>query len=517
MVKRRPVPITPERAHQYTKDIILFLEEQFICAETGELIVLEKWQKEEILRPLFYDLNSDGTRRYSLALLGMDKKNGKSTLVSGIGTWFMFASEPHGEVIIGANNFDQASMIIYDKIKTAISDNPNLKNAVKVYKNKLVVKATGTVCRPIAAKYETAAGVNPTLTIFDELWGFPGRKFYDELTQSPARRNPLSLIVTYAGYDKDSLLYELYNNGIEGAEYQPPTRNGIGGGETYVSDYKIGDPEMFFWWTHENKASWVTDKYLTSQKRRLPQNSYLRFHENRWAAQDSTFITDEDVAKLHAVPWIKQDDLKPSPDFDYIITNDLGLSHDRAARAVGHYNPLDSRVYVDSLRYWQGSKKEHVDIASVELDLWKSIEQYGARRIVIDPWQMEYVIQRLRKRTNTSSEDEQNTSYFGTEVVPFNFNTDLIPMSNLMIQLLRIGRVVSYNEPELDRELQEAVSKQTKGGWRIEHVKGKKNDLVVVLAMLCKAAIETAFDSADLDEGDFMNDTYMRNVLTRDF
>lgn len=481
----KPAPMTLERARQYNKDIIAFLEEQYICAETGKLIVLEQWQKDEILTPLFYDLNPDGTRKYSLALIGMPKKNGKSTLLGGIGTWSCFASEPHGEVIVAANNLDQASMIIYDKIRTAIRDNPNLSASAKLLKGMIVMKSTGTTCRPIAAKYETAAGVNPTLVLFDELWGFPDRKFYDELTMSPARKNPLSVIVTYAGYDMDSLLGELYKQGVADE-----------------------DPTMFFRWFNTNKASWVSQKYLDTQKKRLPPNSYARFHENRWAARDSTFITAEDIKLLHSVPWVKTEGASQSGGFDYKITCDLGLSHDRAARAVGHYNPTDKKIYIDNIKWWDGTKTKHVEVAEVEKDLWQQMELFKTTNVVIDPWQMEYVIQRMRK-----------LAWAGTvNVTPFNFNADIIPMSNLLIQLLREGRLVCYDEPLLDKELQEAISKQSNAGWRIEHVRGKTNDLVIVVGMLCKAIMADNFADAFVPgDDDFKLKTQFGSVMAREF
>lgn len=477
-------PITAAKARQYNTDIIAFLEEQYICAETGKLIVLEEWQKDDILRPLFYDLNPDGTRKYTLALIGLCKKNGKSTLVAGIGVWFLFASEPHGEVIVAANNLDQASLIIYDKIRTAVRDNPNLAASAKLLKNKIVMKSTGTTCRPIAAKYETAAGVNPTLVLFDELWGFPDRKFYDELTTSPARKNPLSIVVTYAGYDTDSLLYSLYKQGMEGS-----------------------DPSMFFYWSHENKASWVSQKYLDTQRRRLPPNSYARFHENRWAAPDSTFITPEDIKRLHSVPWIRQEGAVPGGVHDYIITCDLGVSHDRTARVVGHYNPIDSKVYVDNIKWWEGTKANHVEVADVERDLWNSMAAFKTKNIVIDPWQMEYVIQRMRAQAWTD-----------LNITAFNFNADMMPMSNLLIQLLREGRLVCYDEPLLDKELQEAISKQTNAGWRIEHVRGRTNDLVITVGMLCKAAMaENYADAYVPGDSDFSTATQFGDVLKREF
>lgn len=450
-----PVPITPERARLYKTDITAFLEEQYILPETGKLFVAEPWQEELILKPLFYDLLPDGRRRYTLALLGMPKKHGKSTLLAGIAIWFCFAGEPHGEIIVAANNLDQASLIIYEKIRTAFKLNPNLAAAARLLKGGIEMKSTGTICRPIAHKYQTAAGVNPTLTLFDELWGFEGREFYDELTTSPARQNPLTVIGTYAGYDKDSLLYSLYEMGR-----------------------KKEDPRMFFIWLQKNYASWVTQEYLDTQKRRLPPNSYARFHENKWAAAEGTFVTEDDIARLHAIPWTIQYTPDASrPGLNYVLSCDAGLSHDRTARCLGHYDPADGRVYVDNLRWWEGSRQKHVDLGEVENDLGDMGGRFHTQTMVIDPWQMEYVMQRLKPRF---------------AIQPFNFNIDMMFMSQTLVTMLRNGTLVCYAEPQLDKELREIVAKQTGQGWKIEHLKGKRHDLVIAVGMMAVTAVRNA-------------------------
>ncbi|GAJ23231.1 unnamed protein product, partial [marine sediment metagenome] len=103
-----------------------------------------------------------------------------------------------------------------------------------------------SIARVIAPNYKTGSGTNPSLVIWDELWAMEldrERKFWDELTTVPTRKNPLTLVVSYAGFDELSLLYELYKKGLART-----------------------DKEMFFIWSHRNLASWVTKKYLAKQR-----------------------------------------------------------------------------------------------------------------------------------------------------------------------------------------------------------------------------------------------------------
>ena len=75
-------PITREKLIEYKKDIVVFLEEQYIL-EDSKPIKLEEFQKK-ILRDIFQTKNINGFRRYNLVLIGVPKKNGKSTMASAV-------------------------------------------------------------------------------------------------------------------------------------------------------------------------------------------------------------------------------------------------------------------------------------------------------------------------------------------------------------------------------------------------------------------------------------------------
>ena len=457
----------------YPDNPIAFLEDHYILPETKKQIQLEWWQKDLILKPLFYDLNDDGGWKYDVALIGMPKKNGKSTLGAGIGIYSLYCGEEQGEVIVAANDRDQASQIVYSKISRSIGLNPRLDNGVWNFKGQIKIRSTGTICRCIAHQHESAAGLNPSLTIFDELWGFSDRLFYDELTPVPTRRNPLVLIVTYAGHKAEGLLWELYQDGMQGDDLFPDLKD-LKEMEIYVRRGK-NDQRMFMFWTHQNLASWVSTEYLAKQKRRLPPNVFQRLHENRWAALEAGFITRQDVANCMKNGWKLQ--LSPRPEYKYIIAIDLGLRHDRTAMAVVHFDPNDQSVYLDQLKVWEGSVDDPVPIYQVERELVEAAEKFGQYMgvtIVIDPWQMEATIQKLRGFYN---------------VKPFNFSSDMTRLSETLVTLIRNERFVMYSDPRLTDELESIWAKQTSRGWRIDHASGQRNDCVIALGMAMTEAV----------------------------
>ncbi|MCX6762232.1 MAG: terminase large subunit, partial [Candidatus Moranbacteria bacterium] len=101
-------PITREKLIEYKNDIVVFLEEQYIL-ENGKPIVLEEFQKK-ILRDIFQTKDKNGLRKYNLALAGFPKKNGKSTMSSGVALYMLF-TELNAEVYSVAGDKDQAKII----------------------------------------------------------------------------------------------------------------------------------------------------------------------------------------------------------------------------------------------------------------------------------------------------------------------------------------------------------------------------------------------------------------------
>ncbi|MQY58153.1 MAG: hypothetical protein GH144_00895 [Clostridia bacterium] len=201
----------------YRTDIIRFAEEQFYIPETRKPIILEDFQKEKILKPIFY-----GEDRPTMSLIGQTKKSGKSTLAALAAAFQLFCGEDFSETYIAARDFQQGQWIVFSKLVKAIEMNPNMLLNVNITKDAIERPATGSVVRCLPTEI-SAAGLNPNLVIFDELWSYDLEsmtRFFEELTTVPTRKHPLILIVTYAGYDtdEDNLLYSLYQKGLKGRD-----------------------------------------------------------------------------------------------------------------------------------------------------------------------------------------------------------------------------------------------------------------------------------------------------------
>lgn len=117
---------SPERANH----AIEFIEN--FCKHSkgkwgGKPIELELWQKAFIAAAFGFVHKIDGTRKYREVLLVVARKNGKSTIASGIGLYLQVADgEPGAEVYAVATKKDQAKLVWIDA-KRMVTKSPALE------------------------------------------------------------------------------------------------------------------------------------------------------------------------------------------------------------------------------------------------------------------------------------------------------------------------------------------------------------------------------------------------------
>ena len=63
---------------------------------------LEKWQKDDIIRPLFGWKKQDGSRKYKITYIEIPRKNGKTTLAAAVGLALLFIDGEEGAEIYSA-------------------------------------------------------------------------------------------------------------------------------------------------------------------------------------------------------------------------------------------------------------------------------------------------------------------------------------------------------------------------------------------------------------------------------
>ena len=179
---------------------------------TGEPLKLDVWQKK-IISDLFGWKNKKTTfRKYRTAYIQVPRKNGKSTLCAAIGLYMLFADDERGSEIYSAAGDRQQAGIVFEIAKGMILNNEELSKRCKVFRNSIVNESKGNYYQAISSDSKTKHGFNANCIIFDELHTQPNRDLYDTLTTSVgSRRQPLTIAITTAGYDRNSICYEIYD------------------------------------------------------------------------------------------------------------------------------------------------------------------------------------------------------------------------------------------------------------------------------------------------------------------
>src|SRR3990172_1392322 len=194
---------------------VAFFEQMLVHVKgewAGKPFILLPWQREDIIRPIFGWKRADGTRKYRFVYIEGPRKNGKSNLAAGIGLYLLFVDEePGAEVYSAAADRDQAA-IVFELASQMVEDSPKLSIRSEAFKRSLLVPSTRSVYRVLSAEAYTKDGLNAHGVIFDELHAQPTRDLWDVLiTSTGARRQPLVVAITTAGFDRESICWEQQN------------------------------------------------------------------------------------------------------------------------------------------------------------------------------------------------------------------------------------------------------------------------------------------------------------------
>jgi phage terminase large subunit-like protein len=262
----------------------------------GQPLALSDWQADRIIRPLFGWKRADGTRRYRTAFIMIPRKAGKSTLAAGIGLYLLFADgEPGAEIYSAAADREQAG-IVFEMAKQMVAASPILAKRAESFKRAIVVNQTASAYKVLSSDAFTKHGLSAHGIIFDEVHAQPNRELWDVLTTSVgARRQPLTVAITTAGYDRHSLCFELYDHACK-------VRDGVIDDPHFLPViFEAGEDDDW-----KEPATWrkahpglgvsVKEEFLADEcvkAQHLPsfENTFRRLYLNQWTEQESRWIS----------------------------------------------------------------------------------------------------------------------------------------------------------------------------------------------------------------------------------
>ncbi|WP_445661848.1 terminase large subunit [Bacillus sp. FSL K6-0273] len=341
----------------------------------GKPIELELWQKAFIAASFGFVHKIDGTRKYREVLLVVARKNGKSTVGSGIGLYLQIADgEPGSEVYAVATKKDQAKLVWLES-KRMVKKSPALLKRIKPLVSEMVSEWNDSTFKPLGSDSETLDGLNVHGAMMDEIHAWKDKNLYDVIVDgTSSREQPMIFMITTAGTIRESV----YDMKYEEAEM---LLNGFDDPDGYKDDrflpiiYELDKREE---WTDPSK--WAKANPGLGTIKRIDQ---LETKVNKAKANSllvkNLLTKDFNVRETSTEAWLTFEELNNQDIYDitklkpsYGIGGcDLSSTTDLTAAKVIFMVPDDPHIYVKQM-YWlpedlleQRSKED-----KIPYDLW---------------------------------------------------------------------------------------------------------------------------------------------------
>lgn len=172
----------------------------------GKAIDLELWQKAMLAASFGFVHKIDGLRKHQEVFLEVARKNGKSTIGSGIGLYLQVAdNEPGAEVYAVATKKDQAKLV-WMEAKRMVKKSPVLLKRIKPLVSEMVSEWNDSTFKPLGSDSETLDGLNVHGAMMDEIHAWKDKNLYDVVVDgTSAREQPMIFMITTAGTVRESV------------------------------------------------------------------------------------------------------------------------------------------------------------------------------------------------------------------------------------------------------------------------------------------------------------------------
>lgn len=178
----------------------------------GQPVVLQPWQQFVLAMVFGWRRIDNGYRRFRTVYLSVARKNGKSTMIGGVGLYLLDAdNEPSARVYAVATKKDQA-LEIWEGALKLMQKSPALKKRIRHYKHKtsLVVESTMSKFVPLGRDSSTMDGLNVHGWLVDELHAHRTRDMWDiGRGGTGTRRQPLTIAITTRGVNARGICYSI--------------------------------------------------------------------------------------------------------------------------------------------------------------------------------------------------------------------------------------------------------------------------------------------------------------------
>jgi phage terminase large subunit-like protein len=383
----------------------------------------DPWQVAYILAPVFGWVHPDPDNPEQLVrvirklFVEVPRKNGKSTLLGGIGLYLTGADgEAGAQVLVAATTKDQAGFV-FKPIKTLVEKSPGLKGNFRAVGMNIHHPKSGSYMQAISSVSDAQHGANIHGAILDELHVYKTSDMVDVLeTGTGSRAQPLIAIITTADENRQGSVYDARRVKIEqlsAGTIREPDQYGV----VWCAD-RDDDPFVEETWRKANPGFGVspTRAYMRSASQ-AAQNSpaelakFMRLHLGvrisdvvkwlplgRWDATGQ-LVGDAEWRGLTVFGGL---DLSTASDFTAFALRGADMAHvlcwvpEENVNALARQTGAPLRRWHDMgwLRFTEGNV---VDYARVRADIEAEVDRLECvvQSIGYDPWNASETVQKL--------------------------------------------------------------------------------------------------------------------------
>lgn len=479
----------------------------------GKPVVFERWQRDDWHEALRVSPKT-GKRLYSFVLQGRPRKNYKTTECSGLVLYLGGADgEPGAEIACGSGTKEQAG-IVFGQASQFVQRSERLRSIFTPQSTVILVPATFGVIRRISSDGGFQMGMNLSGGVLDELHVFltpKHRELFAAITTSTVlREEPFIASITTAGWDKATLLGELYdkfcalpNVEIHGKHGCKLVARNEAAGELMIwygapEDADIENEEI---WRECNPAESVSLDFLRQQfnSTHVSEGEFRRLHLNQWTASEERWIPDSVVARN------KRPDLLIPNGARIYGGVDASITHDTTACSWSWRT--EQGVVVERTRVWSARKDVAHDVfvpgGRIDLELVSDFivrelaPRYELSELVYDPRFFEGEASRLSRA--------------GIRIAAFPQNSQLMADAYQAYYIdAHEGRSVwggreewnEHSDPRtLARHIAAAAGVKTERGWKISKLKSSR-PIDAMVASVMSHARATAGDESVYEHRD---------------
>lgn len=392
----------------------------------GRPLVLADFQAWRLAVVLGWVRKDDGTRRFRRAYVEVARKNGKTEEAAALMLYgLLFDGEETAQVFSAATTRHQAK-IVFNAAKIMLrqlaTDSPGIRKRVQMLMHRVVDTGTDSYMEALSSDAWTLDGLSPHLAVIDEYHAHPNNEVLKVLeTGMGARRQPLTYIITTAGYNMEGPCYALRGVGLN-------ILDGILSDETFFCVVYTLDAEDD-WndesvWIKANPGIGSTPKwpFMRSEHQKAKnegktaERDFLTKNLNIWVRSSTGWVKDADwMACPAVVDWGKMKGLRCWGGIDLASTSDftaLSLFFPGAEgqpHTMRWYLWLPEDTYEARLRAMPVLREWHadgwvettpgnvMDYDYIEARVLEVSKEYNLQVVGVDPYNSKQLIVKLQQ------------------------------------------------------------------------------------------------------------------------